>query len=231
MATTLIADKSAFGASKPIWPGMFSMAVQRQYTSGGGVYKYDSIPTVGATLAFGLAMNHSFENGNKRTALVALLVFLNRNKTLLVDVSEDDLYDLITSLVKHELPLREDESRGADSEVAAVARWIGERSRTLQLGDRIMEFSELRQTLLELGCEFDSPNKNFIKIRRHGYSVKTGYPRQKFTLDAPEIKRIRRSLKLDEAHGFDSGGFYSLEGSVDAFVNKYRNVMRRLADT
>lgn len=231
MATTLIAEKSAFGASKPLWPDKFSMAVQRQFTSGGNIYKYNSIPSVGATLAFGLAMNHSFENGNKRTALVALLVFLNRNKTLLVDVAEDDLYELITGLVKHELPIRNDEVRSSDTEVASLARWIDERSRTLQLGDRIMEFSEMKSTLQALGCEFDSPSKNFIKIRRLRYSVKTGYPRQKFTLDAHEIKRIRRALQLDETHGFDSGGFYDLEGSVDEFVNRYRNVMRRLADT
>lgn len=230
MATTLIAQKDAFGATEPLWHDRFSMAVQRQFTSGGGIYKYDTVHEVAATLAFGIAMNHAFENGNKRTALVSLLVCLNRNRTLLVDVTEDDLYSLITDLVKHEIPIRDGKERSADTEVQAVAYWIKTHSRTLELGDRLMRFSELKEILAELDCTFDKPGNNYIKIRREGYSVKIGYPRHDFELDAKEVKRVRRALRVDEIHGLDSAGFYNLEGAVDEFVNKYRNLMRRLAD-
>jgi death-on-curing family protein len=116
MASMLIAEKDAFGASKPLWPDRLSMAVQRQFTSAGGVFKYKTVPEVGATLTFGIAMNHAFENGNKRTALVSLLILLNRNKTILVDTSQDDLYSLITSLVKHELALLDGSKRNSESE-------------------------------------------------------------------------------------------------------------------
>lgn len=44
MATTLIAEKDAFGASKPLWPDRLSMAVQRQFTSAGGIFKYKTVP-------------------------------------------------------------------------------------------------------------------------------------------------------------------------------------------
>lgn len=230
MATTLIASVDSFGAREPLWPERLSSGVQRQFTSAGGVYKYDTIPLVGATLAFGVAMSHAFENGNKRTAIVALLVFLDRNKTLLSDTTEDDLYDLITQLVTHTLPLPRGMERNSDAEVQAVASWISKHSRQLILGDRLMLFSELQAILTEFGCSFDKPRKNYIKIHCGNYSVRIGRPRRDFELDPKEIKRIRRALHLDEVHGVDSGGFYNLEGTVDSFVNTYRNLMRRLAD-
>lgn len=206
------------------------MAVQRQFTSAGGIFKYKTVPEVAATLAFGISMSHAFENGNKRTALVSLLILLHRNRTLLVNASEDDLYSLITSLVKHELPLLNAQKRDAEAEVAALASWIAKHSREILLGDRLMRFSELQPILAELGCTFDKPKKNFIKIRCGGYSVVIGRPKHDWEIDAQEMKRIRKSLHLDEIHGLDSAGFYNLEGQVDGFVNQYRQLMDRLAD-
>lgn len=103
-------------------------------------------------------------------------------------------------------------------------------TRELSLGDRMMRFSELRDTLGNLGCELDDPDGNFIKIRRGSRSVKIGYPRPNYEVVVREVKRVRKALKLDEIHGIDSTGFYSLEGTVDKFVNQYRHLMRRLAD-
>lgn len=93
-----------------------------------------------------------------------------------------------------------------------------------------MEFKELRLLLEELGCTFESPEANYIKIRRDKHMVKTGYPRAHFEIAVGEVKRIRRSLHLDEVHGVDSAGFYALDTKVDEIVNGYRNLMKRLAD-
>jgi hypothetical protein len=93
-----------------------------------------------------------------------------------------------------------------------------------------MRFSELQEILRELGCTFDSPKKNFIKIRCGSHSVVTGFPGHRFEVDAKEVKRIRKLLHLDEVHGLDSSGFYNLEGAVDGFINRYRSLMDRLAD-
>jgi death-on-curing family protein len=231
MASLNIATQDAFGLTQPLHPAKLSSAVFRQFTSAGGIYKYNTIADVGANLFYGVAMSHAFENGNKRTALVSLLVFLDKNKTLIVDAGEDDLYELSRSVAAHEIPISDGEQRNADTESRAVASWINTHTRSISLGDSAMEFKELRQTLEALGCTFEKPEKNFIKIRHgtHG-NVRTGYPRANFDIAVSEIKRIRRSLKLDEVHGVDSTGFYSLEGKVDDFVNTYRNLMKRLAD-
>jgi len=63
-----------FKGMEPITPkgvknyNLLSSAVHRQYTGFDNYYKYDTIFLNAASLAFGLAKNHSFHNGNKRTA-------------------------------------------------------------------------------------------------------------------------------------------------------------------
>lgn len=229
MAGTLLAKKDTFGSPEPLYPDRLSMAVQRQYTSSGRRLKYRRVHEVGATLFFGIAMDHPFDNGNKRTALISLLVVLDRNKCVLTNTSEDDLYDLAKDLVTHELELPDVVRRNSDSEVSALASWIRARVKPILAGDRMMRFSELRGILEALGCRFDKPDKNFIKIHNKGYAVKTGYPRGDFYIAVNEIKRIRRALHLDASHGVDSYGFYDIDSTVDRFVTRYRDLMRRLA--
>jgi len=231
MAKLDIATNDAFGKTEPLHPDKLASAVFRQFTGAGDVYKYNAVHEVGANLFYGIAMSHAFENGNKRTALVSLLVFLDKNKTLVVDVGEDELYELARTVAAHEFALPDGVLRNADSEIAALGEWIRLNTRQVWLGDSAMDFKELRTTLEVLGCTFDRPAKNFIKIRNKGFgNYRTGYPRENFEVAVSEIKRIRKALRLDEIHGVDSGGFYALEGKVDAFVNRYRNLMKRLAD-
>lgn len=230
MAQMNIADIGAFGHIEPLDYGKFSSAVSRHTTSGGGKYKYTTIQDIAANLFYGLAMGHSFENGNKRTALVSMLVFLDRNKTLLVDTTEDELYEMARMVAAHEIIGSSHDMHDSDAECSAISDWLSPRLRSIRLGERVLEFGELREILEAYGCEFEPPNKNFIKIKRGQWMVKTGYPRKKFDVPINEIKKIRRALRLDEVHGTDSASFYDFEEGVSRFVNQYRNLLRRLAD-
>lgn len=230
MASTALALRETFGHIEPLDKAKLEMAVNRQLTSIGQQYKYDTAPELAATLFFGVAMDHAFENGNKRTALVSALVSLDKNKHLLMEATEDELYELARQLAAHELPLPHRQSATADSEIEYLAKWFKDRSRSRVLGDHPMMFSELRKLLGALGCTFSEPDGNYIKIKRDRWVYQTGYPKKNFQLDIPEVKRIRRALRLDEAHGVDSAGFYDLEGQVDRFVNEHRNLLKRLAD-
>lgn len=230
IAAMPLAARDAFGHVEPIQLAKLEMAVARQSTSLGTTYKYDSVHDVAASLLFGIAMDHAFENGNKRTALISTLVLLDRNKYLLVEASEDELYELARQLAAHELPLPESTENLADREVNYLGRWLKDRIRSRQLGDRPIMFRDLRALLESLGCEFGVHEKNYIKISHGRWTCRTGFPKQNFQVDVPEVKRIRRALRLDEAHGLDSAGFYDLQGQVSRFVNQHRNLLRRLAD-
>jgi death-on-curing protein len=61
-------------------------------------YEPDStIPELAASLAYGLAMNHPFNDGNKRIAMIASFAFLEMNG-LRVQASELDAYDVFMDL-------------------------------------------------------------------------------------------------------------------------------------
>ncbi len=228
LAQTTVALR-AFGQVDPLHPDRLSSAVARQRTGFGGIQKYETLAQVAGSLFYGLCMGHAFENGNKRTALVTMLVLLDRNGTLLIDTSEDDLYDLARQTAAHELG-----SKRGDAELTYIAQWIEQRTRSEKRGQRHMRFRDFRKLLEEFGCEFGTPKDNSIKIRHSTvsgtYSVKAGYPNEHHEETLGEVRRIRRVLHLDELHGYDSGAFYDLEASVDEFVNNYRQLMNRLAD-
>lgn len=224
-----LAERDSFGMIEPLNRGKLESAVARQMTGHGEIFKYDTVEAVGATLFYGIVMSHAFENGNKRTGLITLLIFLDQNRSMLVEVDEDELYQFTRSVAAHEIALPDGLERNSDSEVESITRWIEQHSRTKILGDRAIKFPELRVILEALGCTFESPKKNFIKIRRRPYMTNIGYPRQDFELSIDTIKKIRKDLHLSEIDGVDSSGFYDYAAGVTTFVNTHRNLLKRLA--
>ena len=62
-----------------------------------------SLAQLAAAYAYGLARNHPFVDGNKRTALVLSLLFLKLNKRTLT-ASQEDLYAVFMALAKGNMP-------------------------------------------------------------------------------------------------------------------------------
>jgi death on curing protein len=60
---------------------LLESAVSRPSTSFSGKDLYETIYLKAATLAFGIIKNHPFVDGNKRTGIHAMIVFLELNKT------------------------------------------------------------------------------------------------------------------------------------------------------
>jgi death-on-curing protein len=56
-----------------------------------------SLSRLAAAYAFGIARNHPFVDGNKRTAFVVCMLFLKLNGCV-TDASQEKLYDVFTSL-------------------------------------------------------------------------------------------------------------------------------------
>lgn len=215
-----------FGVLQPIHPNELASAVFRQHTSFDGRKKYQRPHEIAATLFYGLATNHVYENGNKRTALMAMLVNLDRNERVMCNTTQEEFFEMATSVADHRFPLKRRETRDPDAEVRALGSWIRQRSRTHVKGDRVIEFRKFRKLLEAYGVTFDQPNGNFIKIRLDSHSVLTGYPSEKFDVPISEIKRIRAALGLD---GADNSEFYSLPTVVSDLVYEYREVLHRLA--
>ena len=60
-------------------PGLLESAVLMPQQQFGGEYLHEGLPEMAAAYLFHIAQNHAFHDGNKRTAVLATLVFLSIN--------------------------------------------------------------------------------------------------------------------------------------------------------
>jgi death-on-curing protein len=85
-------------------------------------YGETSLAALAAAYGFGIAQNHPFIDGNKRTALTSVIVFLGLNG-LWLDAPQEEMTAVILSLAAGEIT--ED----------VLARWIADHTRTLAAPD------------------------------------------------------------------------------------------------
>jgi len=255
---TLVADFQ--DSADPISPSgvrsiaLLQSAVGRQHTGLGATMKYPNPVDNAATLLYGLCNDHPFHNGNKRTALVATLVHLDKNKLTTFGTSQNELYDLMLLVASRTISKRRRRrrSRGPqtpdpDDEVKAIATWLNLRVAAVTRGERQITYRELKRILDNFGFKLENPNSSMIEVVRYvsvkrGFFVtryeierqrlgKIGWPGDNRDIGVGDIKKLRRMCKLCEEDGVDSDSFYFQEAMVDAFVNRYRTVLRRLART
>ena len=98
-----------------------------------------------------LCCDHPFHNGNKRTALVALLVHLDQNRLSLAGVPDGGLFELMLAIAQHTIAKPKDKSKhplnrpSADEDVEAIADWIRRRARALRRGELQITYKQLRK--------------------------------------------------------------------------------------
>ncbi|MFJ3024713.1 type II toxin-antitoxin system death-on-curing family toxin [Streptomyces tendae] len=224
-----------FGSEVPLYPNKLESAVSRQTAGYGDFLKYRRVESVAATLFFGLACSHSFDNGNKRTALVSTLVLLEKNRASLGEATEEELYQLATDVANYKDCERYAYCEGdVDLVVTDVSKWIRVRLRDYRAGFRPMRTGEFLASLRKLGCDISSPNRSFVRVTppasSSGRVVKVYYGGEGRELGADYIRDVRQKLGLALADGVDEAAFFDLEPAVGRFVNEYRQVLERLAD-
>jgi death-on-curing protein len=247
------------GTADPVAPAglrsraLLESAVGRQFSGHGSVLKYPDPVANAATLAFGLCNDHPFLNGNKRTALVAMLVHLDKNHLCLHETNQNDLFRFMLDIANHSLGFRPDPRRPdktaprrpADDEVNEIRSWISERVHKVRRGERPVTFRQLRQILGRFGLTLDDPNNNGIgvfktEVKRGLFRRQTterrqiatiGYRDEGTEVSLKDLKHLRDICGLSEADGVDTDAFYKGTDVVDSFVNRYRTVLRRLAKT
>lgn len=82
--------------------GLLDSAVMTPQASFGGEYLHADLFEMAAAYAFHIAENQAFFDGNKRTALVSALVFLDINGCLILD-DEMKLYDAMIAVANKEM--------------------------------------------------------------------------------------------------------------------------------
>lgn len=213
---------------------MLESAIFHPQTSFGGIFKYKAIESAAAAIMYSLCQNHCFHNGNKRTAIVSMLVFLDRHN-IAIQCDEDELFKMALSLADHKLSVDEINS---DAEIYAMYKWICQKSKILTKGERVITFKRLYQILNRFGCSINGNKVERIVVRESRFFgkrkkilktsiriVQAGYE-----VDIMLLKKIRKDLELDCDHNIDLDTFYyDAEYYACEFIEKYKNLLRRLA--
>jgi death-on-curing family protein len=233
---------------------LLESAVGRQHAGWGPFTKHSHPIDNAATLTYGLCNDHPFHNGNKRTALVAMLAHLDANKLALRETNQNDLYRMMLSVATHSLGQRRLDRRQrrkvrtpprstSDQEVRAISRWLEPRVVEVKRGEREITYKQLDRILQRFGYHLAVPQKNSIGIYKmvrkrgllRGESLepkrigKVGFPGEGRVVGVPTVKQVRRMCRLTEEDGIDTVAFYEGADAINVFVNKYRTVLRRLA--
>ncbi len=237
------------GTTDPIIPAgvrdenLLSSAVARPRTSLGSEDKYPTVQMAAAALMHSVALNHAFHNGNKRTALVSMLVFLDENSFQLT-CDEDDMFRVVLLLTQHRLVKRASGDL-ADREVIELSEWLCKHARRVDLGERVLKWVRFRRILNTFGCstEFPKGTGNRINIyrpverwsrlgrqRTEVLSTQVYYAGEGTDVERNTVTKIRRDLELDDEHGCDSSTFYGMEVMpAQDFILTYRKSLARLA--
>ncbi len=204
-------------------------AIHRQRTSLGTTAKYPTVSMAAASLLYGIVLGHPFHDGNTRTALVATLVFLDKNGWVLT-CDEDEIYKFLLQLADHKLiDSGEGQFELADKEVIEVAQWLLSRIKKVARKEQTLRFRNLRSILEGEGCELEILPGNRINIRRGHFQTQVFYQKAGADVDKNTTHKIRKDLHLDEEHGYDSDIFYNRSPRIPDFINKYRKLLDKLA--
>ena len=112
--------------TEPVGPGEYrdwahlESAAYRPFQSFGGTDVYPTLAKKGAALFHSLIANHPFHNGNKRTALIALDLFLTANGWLL-NLPGQDMYALAKATASYR-----ERGESHDKEFLRIASMIGQ---------------------------------------------------------------------------------------------------------
>lgn len=232
----------------PIFPpgvkdeGLLESAVYRCRTSLGNDFKYPTPEMASAALLYGVAHDHAFHNGNKRTALVSMLSMLDKNGETLT-CSQEELFKFMLRFAQHQFSFRRG-SPDPDRETLVAAEWICDNSRQIERGERPLKWRELKQRLRRYDVVWDTTNVgNRIKLTRE-VTRRTGWfgRMRSESLTCPthfgddgrevgrnQLNQIRHDLQLTEEYGVDSAAFYASEIELDYFIASYRKILYRLA--
>ena len=199
--------------------------------------KYPTVEMAGAALVHSIVLNHAFYNGNKRTGLVSLLVFMDKN-LLWPECSKKQLFDLMLDITHH-MHVPRDCDSSDDREVFKIAERIVKYFRPTRKEEWPIAWIKLKRILKSFDCEMELAVGvgNRINLSRYDersrfrklLKAQVAYGGDGTEAAVNTVHHIRKKLKLDEANGYDSKTFYEAASRPDNFIQDYRTLLRRLA--
>lgn len=208
--------------------GLVSSAAARPRTSLGSTEKYETVEHKAAAMFHSLVLNHAFHNGNKRTALVSLLVFLDQNDRL-VEVGDDELFAMVLAVAEHRMA----DSASADESVAAICKWISEHTTRKTEFASEMRVNDFLDSVKAAGGSYRKAGKGgswLVSGPGAGGSRSVRISMSTPKLDANVVKRYLTQLGMSQGQ---TGVYYTeFRDGVDPeqeLIRRFRGVLTRLS--
>lgn len=211
------------------FPDMLESACMRPHTGAGDQEKYKTFYRKAAALFHSLTKNHPFHNGNKRTAVVALLTALHRNNRRLgQDVTDDVLYDFAVDVTADEFPTKGQKS-SPDEAVDAISSWLKEKSIPLVSAPPGMKVSEFISKCKQAGVKYKEVKGGRHCLQNAGGSIT--FKQSTKRIDGPIVKEYIRRLRLHELEGVGMDEFKDGTIGEREQIYRYMATLKRLAKT
>lgn len=229
--------------------GLLSSAVHRQSTSYCGIEKWTSDFQKMATLLYGLVKNHSFHDGNKRTALLALLLYMDRKK-LQLRKQQSKLETLVVRIAANTLGEYGSYKRyqnNEESDIMFIADLLKNYTSPVNKRYYPITYAEFNQKLNRFNVKLDNPKGNYIDVFQYKtkesklfglikgnteyvkiFSI--GFPGWKRQINPKALKETLKAAHLTAEYGIDSDVFYKGEEPMYRLINEYREPLARLKD-
>ncbi len=226
---------------------MLSSAVSRQSVSFDNQEKWTTTYQKIATLVFGLTKNHAFNDGNKRTALLAMLMAM-KNANRQVDCPKKEFETLLVRIAANKLLLYKEYkkyAKEADSEVLFIADFIRRKTRKIDKDFHSLTFAEFNTKLKVFNVWLDNPQGNNINVYQrkskkvffglHSKSqderiLQIGFKGWKRQVYPKAVKSVLNAAGLTAENGVDSRVFYYGETPEYKLIEEYYSVLKRLKD-
>lgn len=203
---------------------LLASSLMRPRTSLGRHEKYQTLPDKAAALLHSLVTNHPFHNGNKRTALVATLSFLDHNgRRVKSDIEDDELFDFVLSVSAGTFSA----SRNADEIVESIASWWRNHTVGQDHAARDMYLPEFLEACEAAGARVVERGGGTLVQGINGRSVRIGGATRK--LKGNVIKAWVSQLGLAGSTTGTRLDEFQDRLSPELLVTRFMSVLRRLA--
>jgi len=226
---------------------MLSSAVSRQIVGYNDKEKWTNDIEKIATLLYGLTKDHAFNDGNKRTALLSLLIGLHRINRQ-VDCKKKEYETLLVRIASNELtkyPAYKRFLQNTDSEVLFIADFIKRNTRKVDMRFRSLTFNEFNTRLKTYNIWLDNPKGNTINVYQKKEKTflhklfnrsqderitQIGFPGWKRQVNPKAFRSVLQAAGLTPENGFDARVFYEGVEPEYKLIDEYYDVLHRLKD-
>ncbi|XOK61175.1 type II toxin-antitoxin system death-on-curing family toxin [Paenibacillus elgii] len=215
----------------PIFPpgpkneNLIYSAAERPNINIGGIEKYATYDTKVACLFHSLIQNHPFHNGNKRTALVTLLVAVDQNGRS-IEATDDEIFDFVVAVAGRKEPF----NGGSDDVVDEISAWIRKHCLTRKNVASNMAAFDFLKGCEKLGCKIKETSDGRAWSISSPFKKSIRFNKKHETLDGNVIRKYLKILNLTEPKaGIYLDEFQNGIGPEHKLIIKYRTVLRRLS--